>query len=63
MLVIIVAFVLSTMVVDMRNKCPSKDDTKFQAGTQFSYGIAVLVIVLSVLLFGYDLAVMGGLIK
>jgi hypothetical protein len=61
-LVILLAFVLSTMIVDTRDKCSNKDD-KFKAGTQFSYGIAVVVIVLSVVLFGYDLALMAGLIK
>ena len=62
MFVIFIAFILSAMIIDTHDKCQQKDD-KFKSKTQFSYGIAVTVVVLCVLLFAYDLGIMFGYIK
>jgi heme/copper-type cytochrome/quinol oxidase subunit 2 len=63
MLVLLVAFVLSIMVIDTRRKCDSKDQEKYNNSTQISFLIAVVVVVLTCLLFAYDLAIIFEFIK
>ena len=54
--VIIVAFILSLMVVDTRNKCVStSDQNKFKSDTSLMYYVAILVIIACVVLLGYDI--------
>jgi len=63
MLVLLVAFVLSIMVIDTRRKCDSKDQEKYNNNTQIPFFIAVVVVVLTCLLFTYDLAIIFEFIK
>jgi heme/copper-type cytochrome/quinol oxidase subunit 2 len=63
MLVLLVAFVLSIMVIDTRRKCDSKDQEKYNNSTQISFFIALVVVVLTCLLFAYDLAIIFEFIK
>lgn len=54
--VLIIAFVLSLMVVDTRNKCVNTNDpNKFKSDTSLMYYIAILVIIACVVLLGYDI--------
>jgi hypothetical protein len=64
MFVIIVAFILSIMVIDTRNKCNNvKSYDQYKSDTQLSFTIALVIIIGTCLLFAYDLGVMFDFIK
>ena len=54
--VIIVAFILSFMVVDTRNKCVNNpnDTNKFKSDSSLMYYLSILIIIVCVVLLGYD---------
>ena len=59
MLVVIVSIVLSIMVIHTRNTCINqKDPSKFKKETNFMNTTAIILLVMSLLLFVYDIAVM-----
>ena len=68
-MVILVAFVLSIMTINTHNKCNAalKDKTTPKLFTDDSavklmYYVSILILVMCILLFGYDLAIMFALI-
>ena len=67
MMVIIVAFVLAIMTINTHEKCKNALDKKNPAvftddsAVKLMYSVAVIILILCILLFGYDLAIMFGL--
>jgi len=54
--VLVTAFILSIMVVDTRNKCTKSDNIdKFKSDTSLMYYISILIIIICLILFGYDI--------
>ena len=54
--VLVTAFLLSIMVINTRNKCvKSKDPEKFKSDTSLMYYISLLIIIVCIFLFGYDI--------
>jgi hypothetical protein len=63
MLVLIVAFILSIMIIYTRNQCtPGTNDqqTKYYSDVKIPYWIAILLVVLTCLLFAFDLGIMAS---
>lgn len=63
MLVLIVAFILSIMIIYTRNQCtPGTNDqkTKYYSDVKIPYFIAIVLVVLTCLLFAFDLGIMAG---
>jgi uncharacterized membrane protein YidH (DUF202 family) len=59
MLVVIVSIVLSIMVIHTRNTCINERDLgKCKTETNFMNTTAIILLVMSLLLFVYDIAVM-----
>jgi uncharacterized membrane protein YidH (DUF202 family) len=59
MLVVVMAIVLSIMVIHTRNTCISERDVdKFKANTNFMNTSAIILLVMALLLFVYDIAIM-----
>ena len=65
MAVIVVAFILSIMTINTHKKCKDALDKKSDpaiftddSAVKLMYSIAVVILVMCVLLFGYDLAIM-----
>ena len=59
MLVVIFAIVMSIMVIHTRNTCLNERDLdKFKSNTNFMNTVAILLLVMSLMLFVYDMAVM-----
>ena len=59
MVVVIVSIVLSIMVIHTRNTCINERDLgKFKTETNFMNTTAIILLVMSLLLFVYDIAVM-----
>jgi uncharacterized membrane protein YidH (DUF202 family) len=61
--IVLLAFVLSVMIIDTHNKCKSSDPVSYQNNTQFSFIVAIIIVIFSCLIFGYDLANIFGLFK
>lgn len=54
--VLVTGFILSIMVVDTRNKCvKSTDPNKFKSDSSLMYYISILIIIICLILFGYDI--------
>jgi uncharacterized membrane protein len=63
MILIITAFVLSIFTIFTRNQCVDNTDKNvFKDKVNAMYIISIIIVVLACLLFGYDLAVMFGII-
>jgi amino acid permease len=59
MIVVVVAIILSIMVIHTRNLCVQDNDTKkFKDDSWWMYWGAIILLVLSLMLFLYDIAVM-----
>ena len=59
MLVVIGAIVLSIMVIHTRNVCLSdRDEESFKAKTNFMNTTSIILLIMALLLFVYDIAVM-----
>lgn len=59
MLVVILAIVLSIMVIHTRNLCINESDMeKFKANTNFMNTSAIILLIMALLLFVYDMAIM-----
>ena len=59
MVVVIVSIVLSIMVIHTRNTCINERDLgTFKSNTKFMNTTAIILLVMSLLLFVYDIAVM-----
>ena len=59
MIVVIMAIVLSIMVIHTRNVCLSERDvTRFESQTNFMNTTAIILLVMALLLFVYDVAIM-----
>ena len=59
MLVVIFAIVMSIMVIHTRNTCLNERDLdKFKSNTNFMNTVAILLLVMALMLFVYDMAIM-----
>jgi hypothetical protein len=59
MLVVIVSIVLSIMVIHTRNTCVNERDVdKFKDKSNFMYVSSILLLVMALMLFVYDIAIM-----
>lgn len=66
MTLVILAFVMSCVLVNTYRACYNYDDKKKFASdglVKMSYAFAVIVIILSVFLFSYDIAIMAKVIR
>ena len=62
-LIVILAFILSIMIIDTRNKCDSTDKKAYHDRVKISFFVAVIIVVGACLLFAYDLASIFGYIN
>ena len=59
MIVVVMAIVLSIMVIHTRNVCLNERDTeKFKTRTSFMNTSAIILLIMALLLFVYDMAIM-----
>ena len=66
MMLVILAFVMSCVIVNTYRACYNYNDKKkFSSDgmVKMSYAFAIIVIILSVFLFSYDIAIMAKVIR
>ena len=62
-LIVILAFILSIMIIDTRNKCDSPNKDTYRDKVKIPYFVAIIIVVGACLLFAYDLADIFGYLK